>query len=88
MAPNGTARQVLTKMTAIIAGTGVPSHWIRSSMSPTCSSIQFTTLYCEWNIHFHAMVLRAMGIVHGRTNSVRRSERPERRRAAERPGRR
>ena len=26
MAPNGTARQVLTRMTAIIAGTGVPSH--------------------------------------------------------------
>ena len=76
IAPNGTARQVLTRMTANMAGTGVPSHWMLWSISPTFNRIQFTTLNCEWNIHFQAMVLSAIGIVHGRTNSVRRIERP------------
>ena len=63
-------------MTANIAGTGVPNHWMFWSISPTLSSIQFTTLNCEWNIHFQANVLSAIGIVQGSTNSVRRIFRP------------
>ena len=45
-------------------------------MRPTWSSIQLTTLNWEWNIHFQAIVLSAIGIVQGRTNSVRSTLRP------------
>src|SRR5215211_1233174 len=48
IAPNGTARQVLTKITAAIAGTAVPSQLMPGGVSiPTLTSIQLTTLYWE-----------------------------------------